>query len=153
MKKRESTTPYKYSLFHNVHYSYCRKYINKEDKVDREVFKKLTKYIVDSIFDLIFEEPDGIYIEGFGYFYIFMEPDVRVYYTKRFTNPLGRRYYPMFVADGKINPLRNYYLPYSLADFRRKIHHRVKDGQLYKSELTKVLTFEEVNWLNLRAKE
>lgn len=122
----------KHHLFHSTHYKYCNKYIPEKHKVDRQTFINVTRFIFSQVADGMLTERDGVVLDDFGYFFIFMTPKPRNYYKGYgFKNTIGRTFYPMFRGIGRNNPLIDYYIPYSAKKLRKKIEENIKNEQLY----------------------
>lgn len=129
--------PKKHHLFHSTHYQYCHKYIPKKHKVKRQTFIEVTRHIFSQIPKGLIEERDGVVLDYFGYFFVFMTPKTRVFYKGNCNkNVLGRSYYPMFRGIGRTNPLVDYYIPYNALKLREQINRRVRNGQLYTFSLS-----------------
>lgn len=127
-----------FHIFHATHYVYCRKYIPKEHKVDRQLFINITRHIMSQVREGLLEERDGVLLDDLGYFFIFMTPKPRKHYNGGFNTSLGRSYYPMFQALGTTNPLVDFHMPYSNKELRDEIKKRVAQGQLYTHNLSLV---------------
>lgn len=125
-------TPKKCHLFHSTHYQHSHKYIPKKYKISRDLFIKVTRDIFNQVTEGMLTERDGVILDDFGYFFIFMIPKPRINYTGRsFSITMGRQYYPMFRGIGRNNPLNNYHIPYSAIKLRKEVNRRVRKGQLY----------------------
>lgn len=96
------------------------------------------------VFNHVLDEPDGVHIKGLGYFFMFMSPITKkvTFRDRRYTNEVGREYFPIFQATGTKNPLSHYYIPYS-SRLRKSSYERVSSGQLYKFNLSKLFVHRE----------
>lgn len=127
-------------LHHNIQYSYSRKYIPKKHNLGREVFKQINKHIANQVADGMLESKEGVFLEGIGYFYVFLSPVKRNSYIRKINRVyiLNREAYPMFTATGRGNLLTSYQLSYE-GDLKLEVKRRIKRRQYYKFRLSLLL--------------
>lgn len=129
-----------FPLYHNTQYSYCHKYIPKKHKLkDRRQFINLMRFITDQLVHGILEEKDGVHLEGIGYFFVFMVPEVRPNQRSwRFSHVMHRDNYACFMATGKNNPFADFQMAYD-NDVKAEVRRRLANGQVHTHKLSLLL--------------
>lgn len=112
-------------------YTYSRIYL-KDAPRNRDNFKKVIKSILGQIPNGVVTEKDGVYLEGLGYFFVFMTPKP---YSFKFNrgkriNTLGRKNLFMFTPASPSHFLADYTTEYNSL-INREIKKRTNNGQRY----------------------
>ena len=124
---------------------YKRMYKHMKYK-DNKCHKKLNivlRKIFENMANEIIESDDGLYMEGLGYFYVFMTPTPNMkrknVCAKRsdLVHLGGRRYYISFEPVGDKTPLMGFMLDHrENKKLRERLHQRLREGKRYKHYLS-----------------
>lgn len=112
-------------------YTYTYKHIPKEIR-NRNKFKKITQSIVNQIAKGIKEEPDGVYLDKFGYFFVMLTPRAYMFRFNRAKriSTRGRKHIVVFRPPTEHHFLADYILEYKTV-INKEIDKLIEQGRRY----------------------